>query len=96
MASMPAPFFLGGLRKEGYVGTMGLSEFLGQLVKLVVLGRAHFITGPVLISGVMLPPFVIAGTVLGRSILVRVSERIFVAILEIFMVATGLLFIVRG
>jgi len=97
MASMPAPFFLAyGLRKEGYVGTMGLSVFVGQLVKLAVLGRASFLTGPVVVSGLMLAPFVIAGTALGKVILVRVSERVFVALLEIFMVGSGLLFIVRG
>jgi uncharacterized protein len=97
MASMPAPFFLAhGLRKEAYVGTMGLSVFLGQVVKLAIFGHANFLTGPVLQTGLVLGPFVIGGTVLGKRILSRVSESAFVTVIEVFMIASGVMFLIRG
>jgi uncharacterized protein len=97
MASVPAPFFLAyGLRKEAFVGTMGVSVFLGQLAKLGVFGQAHFLTTPVVVNGLVLSPFVICGTVLGKKVLTRVSDSAFVTLVDIFMVASGVLFIVRG
>jgi uncharacterized protein len=97
MASMPAPFFLAyGLRKGGYVGTIGLSVFLGQLAKLWVFGCASFLTTPVLVNSLALAPFVIGGTALGKTVLTRMSAAAFVPVIEIFMVASGLLFMIRG
>ena len=97
LASMPAPFFLAhGLRKEAYVGTMGWSVFLGQIVKLVIFGHTNVLAAPVLKTGLILGPFVIAGTVIGKRILSRVSESAFVTIIDVFMIASGVLFLVRG
>jgi uncharacterized membrane protein YfcA len=97
MASMPAPFFLAyGLRKEAFVGTMGVSVFLGQVAKLAVFGHANFLTTSVLLNGVVLSPFVLFGTVLGKQVLTRVSDAAFVIFVDIFMVISGVVFVVRG
>lgn len=97
MASLPAPFFLAsGLRKEAFVGTMGLSVFLGQLAKLGVFGQANFLTTPVVVNGLVLSPFVVCGTMLGKRMLRRVSDSAFVTLMDIFIVASGALFIVRA
>ncbi len=94
---MLAPFFLAyGLRKEAYVGTMGLNVFLVQVAKLAVFGGTNFLKTPVLLNGVALIPFMILGTVLGKKLLERVSERVFVIIMEVVMVTAGLVFIARG
>ena len=97
MASMPAPFFLAyGLRKEAFVGTMGLSVFSSQLVKLAGLGHAGFLTGPAVARGLALAPFVIAGTWLGRAMLTRVSESAFAAVIDAILLCSGALFLIRG
>jgi uncharacterized membrane protein YfcA len=97
MASLPGPFFLAyGLRKEAYVGTIGVSVFLGQVVKLVIFGRASFLTASVLQTSAILAPFVIGGTVLGKRLLSWASEGAFVIAMDIFMVVAGLMFLIRG
>jgi uncharacterized membrane protein YfcA len=97
VAAVLAPFFLGhGLRKEAYVGTLGLNIFIIQIVKLAVFGSQDFLHPPVLVYGVLLVPFMIAGTVLGKKLLERVSEALFVIMIEVIMVLAGSNFIIRG
>jgi uncharacterized membrane protein YfcA len=97
VASLLAPFYLGyGLRKGAYVGTAGLSIFMIQLVKMGVFGSRDFLHAQVLFNGVLLVPFMILGTVLGKKLLERVSERFFVLIIEVVMVVAGLNFLLRG
>lgn len=97
LASLPGPFFLAyGLRKEAYVGTIGVSVFLGQVVKLAIFGPAGFLTTSVLQTSAILAPFVIGGTLLGKRILSRASEGAFVVGMDLFMLVAGLLFLIRG
>ena len=97
VAAVLAPFFLGyGLRKGAYVGTLGLNVFIIQIVKLVVFGSRDFLQPSVLLYGVILAPCMIAGTVLGKKLLERVSEAFFVVLIEVVMVLAGLHFLVRG
>lgn len=92
-----APFFLGyGLRKSAYVGTLGLSIFIIQIAKLAVFGNQNFLPPLVLLYGMLLVPFMIGGTVLGKKLLERVSERLFVIMIEVVMVLAGLNFLIRG
>lgn len=84
VAAVLAPFFLGyGLRKGAYVGTLGLNVFIIQIVKLAVFGSRHFLQPSVLLYGAILVPFTIGGTVLGKKLLERVSERLFVLLIMI-------------
>ncbi|ETX05329.1 sulfite exporter TauE/SafE family protein [Candidatus Entotheonella palauensis] len=97
VAAVLAPFFLGyGLRKGAFVGTMGLNVFIIQVTKLAVFGNRDFLPPLVLLYGLLLVPFMIAGTVLGKKILERVSERLFVIMIEVVMIVAGLNFIIRG
>ncbi|ETW99315.1 MAG: hypothetical protein ETSY1_15425 [Candidatus Entotheonella factor] len=97
VAAILAPFFLGyGLRKGAYVGTMGFNILIIQIVKLAVFGNQDFLPPSVLLYGALLVPFMIAGTVLGKKFLERVSERLFVMIIEVIMILAGLNFIIRG
>ncbi len=92
-----APFFLGyELRKGAYVGTLGLNVFMIQIVKLAVFGNRNFLPPSGLLYGALLVPFMIGGTVLGKKLLERVSETLFVVIIEVVMVLAGLNFIIRG
>jgi uncharacterized membrane protein YfcA len=97
VATILAPFFLGyGLRKGAYVGTMGLNVFIIQIVKLIVFGGQHFLSAQVLIDGILLVPFMILGTILGKKLLDRVSESTFVLVIEVVMLLAGLNFLLRG
>jgi hypothetical protein len=97
VATVLAPFFLGyGLRKGAYVGTLGLNVFIIQIVKLAVFGSRDFLHPPVLLYGALLVPFMIGGTVLGKQLLERVSEPLFVIMIEVIMMLAGLNFIMRG
>ncbi len=97
VAAILAPFFLGyGLRKDAYVGTLGLNIFIIQIVKLTVFGSQDFLPPTVLAYGVLLVPFMIGGTVLGKQLLAYISESAFVIIIEVVMILAGLNFIIRG
>jgi uncharacterized membrane protein YfcA len=97
VGAMLAPFFLGyGLRKSAYVGTLGLNVFIIQVAKLAVFGNQDFLPPPVLLYGTLLVPFMIGGTVLGKKLLERVSEPLFVIMIEVVMVVAGLNFLIRG
>ena len=94
---MPAPFFLAyGLRKEAFVGTMGLSVLLGQVAKLGVFKSADLLTPTVLLHGLTLAPFMVIGTVLGKQLLIRIPESRFLFVVDAVIVASGLTFIIKG
>ncbi len=92
-----APFFLAfGLMKGAYIGTDALATVAMQATKLSVFGSAELLGARELAIGLALVPCMIAGTLLGRRILDRVSERAFSILVEIMIVAAGLNFLVRG
>lgn len=78
------------------MGTLGLNILIIQIVKLAVFGSRNFLHPPVLFYGALLVPFMIIGTVLGKQILIRVSESLFVIMVEVVMIVAGLNFIMRG
>jgi uncharacterized membrane protein YfcA len=97
VATILAPFLLGfGLRKGGYVGTLGLNVFVIQIVKLFVFGGRDFLHTPVLIHGALLTPCMILGTLLGKQLLDRLSERLFVFVIEAIMTLAGWYFFLWG
>ena len=92
-----APFFLAfGLVKGAYIGTDALATVAIQTSKLAVFGGAELIGTRELAMGLTLVPFMIAGTLVGKKLLDRVSERAFAGIVEVMLVAAGLNFLVRG
>ena len=97
VATVLAPFFLGfGLRKGAYVGTLGLNVLVIQIVKLGVFGSRDFLPTPVLIYGALLTPFMILGTLLGKQLMDRLPERIFIIVIEVVMALAGLNFLLQG
>ena len=92
-----APFFLAfGLLKGAYIGTDALATVAMQTSKLAVFGGAQFLGAREITVGLTLVPFMIAGTLLGKKLVDRVSERAFAIIVEIMLVAAGLNFLIRG
>lgn len=92
-----APFFLAyGLVKGAYIGTEALSTVVMHLTKLVAYRRSSILTGADVEIGIGLGLVMILGSFVGKRIVDRLPERVFVAIIEVVLVTAGLLFLIRG
>ncbi|HKV49679.1 MAG TPA: sulfite exporter TauE/SafE family protein [Gemmatimonadaceae bacterium] len=92
-----APFFLAfGLVKGAYIGTEALSTVVMHVVKLVAYRQGSLLTGAAIIAGLALGPIMIAGSWAGKHIVDRLPEWVFVLLIELTLVAAGLLFLIRG
>ena len=92
-----APFFLAfGLLKGAYIGTDALATVAMQSTKLAVFGVSDWIVPHILTAGLVLVPFMVAGTLLGKRLLDRISGETFARIVEIMLVLAGLNFLIRG
>lgn len=92
-----APFFLAyGLVKGAYIGTEALSTVVMHVTKLAAYRSAAVLPGSSILAGLVLGPLMIAGSWLGKRIVDRLPERIFVWLIEATMTVAGLLFLMRG
>lgn len=89
---LTAPFFLAyGLTRAAYIGTEAVSALTLHLSKLTAYGAGDLLTGPVLQYGAALTPATLAGAWVGRKIVGRISDRVFVALVEAGLLIAGLL-----
>jgi len=92
-----APFFLAaGLVKSAYIGTEAAATVVMHVAKLVAYGTAALLTAATVAIGLVMAPAMIAGSLIGKRIVDRLPERVFVAIIEVVLVVAGLVFIVGG
>ena len=84
------------MTKGSYIGTEALSTVVIHLTKLVAYRQAAVLTRASVLIGLALGPVMISGSFLGKRILDRLPERVFVIIIEIVLVVAGLLFLVGG
>lgn len=92
-----APFFLAyGLVKGAYIGTEALATVVMHVTKLFAYRKAAVLPGSDILIGLAMGPLMIAGSYLGKRIVDRLPERVFVLIIETVLVAAGLLFLIRG
>ncbi len=92
-----APFFLAyGLVKGAYIGTEALSTVVMHIVKLIAYRQTAVLTLSAALIGLGLGPVMILGSFLGKRILDRLPEKVFVAIIEGVLIVAGLFFLVRG
>jgi uncharacterized membrane protein YfcA len=92
-----APFFLSyGLVKSAYIGTEALATVVMHVTKLVAYQQAAVLSGFAVLVGLAMGPLMITGSYLGKRIVDRLPERIFVAIIEVVLVLAGMLFLLRG
>jgi len=92
-----APFFLAyGLVKGAYIGTEALSTVVMHVTKLVAYGGTSVLSVASAAIGLALGPLMIAGSWLGKRIVDRLPERVFVAIIEVVLIGAGLVFLVGG
>ena len=92
-----APFFLAyGLVKGAYIGTEALATVVMHLTKLIVYRQASVLTLSDSLTGLALGPVMILGSLLGKQIVDRLPEKVFVATIEVVLLAAGFMFLIRG
>jgi uncharacterized membrane protein YfcA len=92
-----APFFLqAGLVKGAYIGTEAAASVVMQVAKLVAYGLAALLSSLTVGVGLVLTPVMFTGAWIGKRIVDRLPERVFVTIVEVALVVTGLAFLVFG
>lgn len=91
---LTAPFFLAyGLTRAAYIGTEAASALTMHLTKLAAYGAGDLLTAKVLIYGAALTPATLTGAWTGKRLLTRVSDRLFVRLVEAGLLASGVLFL---
>jgi uncharacterized membrane protein YfcA len=92
---LTGPFFLAyGLTRSAYIGTEAAGALTMHLSKIAAYGAGNLLTGRVLLYGAALTPATLAGAWVGRRIVGRISDRVFVLLVEIGLVAAGVLFLI--
>lgn len=92
-----APFFLAyGLVKGGYIGTEALATVVMHVTKLIAYREAAILPMHTVIVGLSLGPMMVLGSYIGKRIVDRLPERVFVLLIEVTLVVAGLLFIIKG
>lgn len=92
-----APFFLAyGLTKTAYIGTEALTTVIMHVTKLVVYGQNSLLSARAVGVGVALGPVMVLGSYVGKLIVERLPERVFILIIEMTLVAAGILFLWKG
>ena len=92
-----APFFLAyGLVKGAYISTEALSTVVMHVAKLVAYHQTSILTKHAILVGLALGPIMVFGSFLGKKIVDRLPERVFVLIIEITLLVAGAMFLVRG
>lgn len=92
-----APLFLSyGLLKGAYIGTEALATVVTHVSKLVAYGQADVLSRGTLIAGLALAPVMTVGSFAGKRIVDRLPPQVFVAVIEVTMLAAGAMFVFRG
>jgi uncharacterized membrane protein YfcA len=86
-----APFFLGyGLVRGAYIGTEAATAVVMHLVKSVVYGTANVLSPRTVGIGLLLGLVLLVGSYLGKRIVDRTPERVFVIMVELALMAAGI------
>lgn len=92
-----APLFLSyGLLKGAYIGTEALATVVMHVTKLVAYRKMDILSFRAIAAGLALGPLMVAGSFVGKKIVDKMPERLFVGVIELVMVVAGLMFLIRG
>lgn len=85
------PFFLAyGLRRGAYVGTEAVCAMVMHLSRAAALARYALLTWEAFAVGALLGATMFAGSWLGRRLLDRMSDRVFLGVIEVLLLVMGL------
>lgn len=91
------PFFLAyGLVKGALIGTEALATVVMHVTKLVAYGSTAILTTTSVLVGLALGPIMILGSFVGKRILDRLPERLFILLIEATLIIAGFGFLIRG
>jgi len=92
-----APFFLAyGLVKGAYIGTEAMATVVMHVTKLVAYRQTSILSLSAVTAGLALGPIMVLGSFVGKKVVDRLSERLFVIIIETVLIVAGLMFLIRG
>ncbi len=92
-----APFFLAyGLVKGAYIGTEALSTVVMHVFKLIAYHQSSILPMHAIIAGLSIGPVMIFGSYLGKRIVDRLPEKVFVWIIEATLLLAGVGFLWKG
>lgn len=84
------------MTRGAYIGTEAASAVVMHVTKLVVFGAESILTAHTFGIGLALEPAAAAGAWVGKRILDRLPVPVFTVLVEIGLLAAGVLLIVRG
>jgi uncharacterized membrane protein YfcA len=85
------PFFLAyGLRRGAFIATEALCAGAMHVTRGLVFARYRMIGSDTLLIGLVLGVTMFAGAWIGRRMLDRMSDRVFLALIEVLLVGMGL------
>ena len=85
------PFFLAyGLRRGAFIATEALCAGAMHVTRGLVFARYRMISTETLVIGLVLGTTMFAGAWIGRRMLDRMSDRAFLAVIEVLLVGMGL------
>ena len=91
------PFFLAyGLIKGALIGTEALATVVMYVTKLVAYGSTAILTSHSVTVGLGLGLIMVFGSLIGKKILDRLPERIFIFVIEVTLLIAGLRFLIYG
>ncbi|SCF23648.1 hypothetical protein GA0074696_3654 [Micromonospora purpureochromogenes] len=94
---LTAPFFLAyGLTRAGYVGTEAAGALTLHLAKTAGYAAGGLLDRQVLLLGAALTPATLLGAAVGRRVVARLDDRVFVLLVEVGLVVAGVLFLLGG
>jgi|GEM_PF-62830 len=92
-----APFFLAyGLLKGAYIGTEALAAVIMHITKIATYSRMSVMTLHNVEMGLILGPVMILGSLVGKRIVDRIPEKVFVLLVEFTLVIAGMRFLLAG
>ncbi len=92
-----APFFLAsGLTKGAYIGTEALCSLVMHIVKLATYGSVALVSVQGSAAGAMIGLGLVMGAYLGKRIVDRVPERVYVLLVEATLLSAGMRFLLEG
>jgi len=94
---LAAPLFLGrDLTRGAYIGTEAVTAALMHAVKLVVYGSAFLVTAHTSAIGGLLGCGLLLGAYIGKMIVDRLPESVFVFLVELGLIAAGIRLLGNG
>jgi uncharacterized membrane protein YfcA len=93
---LTAPFFVSfGLVKGAYVGTEAVCAAVTHLFKLVGYGQSGVLSGHALLLGGLLGGVMVAGSLVGKRLLDRLSPAAFVRLVQVSLLVAGVRLLLR-